>query len=67
MKDPDPAEFLEPYESEHQVQHMTEDFREWNTIETYQNLEAAEDHAKDYAKANPETEIQIVKTIKFNH
>ena len=46
---------------------MTDDFEEWNTLETYNSLEEAEEHAEDYAQANPEIEVQIVKTVSYNY
>jgi len=67
MTEHDPTKFYEPHKTEWQVQHMTEEFEVWNTIETYQDKESAESHAKDYAEANPEVEIQIVRTVEANY
>lgn len=61
------TEFTTPHNKEYQVQHMAEEFQVWNTIETYEELEKAEKHAEDYADGNPEVEIQIVETLKFNY
>ena len=61
------SDFAQPHNPEYQVQHMTEDFETWKTIETHHDLKPAKTHAQNYSKANPETEVQIVKTHSFNY
>lgn len=62
-----PTDFTKPHEPEYQVQHMTEDFKVWNTLKEFDSKQESQQFAKNYARGNPDIEVQIVKTHKFNY
>jgi len=66
MSNHDPTDFVEA-NREFNVEHMTEEFGIWNTLATYRNYNEAVEHAKDYAKANPNTEVRITSLEAYNY
>lgn len=60
------TEFRET-DGEYKVEHMTEEYGVWNTLQTFRDYEKAVEHAEDYAQANPDTEVRVTELLTYNY